>query len=140
MDLRLRRRFVQFSVLVDGGYQITFAGCGHTAWFAVDPGRTAYCATCVDELTNAIRQGAEIGPVTPGEFLIAHAPKLADMQKDAQRLPAVVFRRKYGIKPNDYQRRVRALRELAARGDAGAADEVRSTMRILLVIWARAQQ
>jgi hypothetical protein len=59
------------------------------------------------------------------------------VQKDAQRLPAVVFRRKYGIKPNEYQQRVRALREMAARGDAGTEEEARSTMRILLVIWAR---
>ncbi len=137
IDLRLRRRVVQSSAPVDGGYRVTFEGCGHAAWFAVHPGRTAYCTACVDELTNAIRRGADVGPVTPREFLIAHAPKLAETQKDAQRLPAVVFRRKYGIKPNEYQQRVRALRKLVGRGDPVAEEEARSTMRILLVMWAR---
>ncbi len=140
IDLRLRRRLVQSSTPADGGYQVAFEGCGHMVWFAVDPGRTAYCAACVDELTNAIREGAEVGPVTPREFLIAHAPKLAEVQSDAQRLTAVVFHRKYGIKPKEYQQRVRTLRELAARGDPGAGEEARSTMRILLVVWARGQQ
>lgn len=137
IDLRLRRRAVHEATPVDGGYEVTFKGCGHVAWFDLDPGRTAYCSACVDELTNAIRQGADIGPVTPREFLIAHTPKLAEAQKDAQRLSAVVFRRKYGITPKEYQQRVRALRESAAHGDSGAEEETRSTMRILLVIWAR---
>ena len=136
IDLRLRRRAVQSSTPADGGYQVTFDGCGHAAWFAVHPGRTAYCTACVSELTDAIRHGADIDAVTPREFLIAHAPKLAETQKDAQRLSAVVFRRKYGIKPQEYQQRLRALRESAARGDPGEED-ARSTMRILLVMWAR---
>ena len=137
IDLRLRRRVVQSSTPADGGYQVTFEGCGHAAWFAVHPGRTAYCTACVDELTNAIRQGADVGQITPREFLIAHTPKLAEAQKDAQRLSAVVFRRKYGIEPQEYQQRVRALRESASRGDSGVEEEAGSNMRILLVIWAR---
>lgn len=75
--------------------------------------------------------------MTPREFLIAHAPKLTATQKDAERLSAVAFRRKYGIKPKEYQQRDRALRELAGGEDAGAGEEARSTMRILLVMWAR---
>ncbi len=140
LEESLRQRIVQSSTPADGGYQVTLEGCGHLAWFAVDPGRTAYCAACVDEITNAIRLGAEVDPITPREFLIDHARKLAETQKDAQRLSAIVFRRKYGIEPKEYRQRVRALRELAARGDSGAGEEARGTMRILLVMWARVQQ
>ena len=141
IDLRLRRRVVQSSTPEDGGYRVTFEGCGHTVFFAVHPGRTAHCGACMDELVAEIRQGKYVAPTTPREFLIAYKPKIAVLQQDARNLHAAAFLRKYGISPKEYQQRMHRLRELA-RGTIAGIDgpESQATMRILLMMWSRANE
>lgn len=140
IDSRLCRRIVHQATPEDGGYRVTFEGCGHVVWFAVDPGRTSYCGGCMDELISEIREGKHVDPISLQEFLLIHAQKLAQSQKDAQTLSAAAFIRKYGIAPNDYQHRVRLLRELAACHASGGGAEAIETIRILLMMWSRWQE
>ena len=72
---------VDSSTPEDGGYRVVFEGCNHVVWFAVEPRRKAYCSACIAEILNAIRDGSLIEPVTPREFLVAHAPKLAQRRR-----------------------------------------------------------
>lgn len=136
IDLALRRSVVRSATPEKGGYRVTFENCGHVVWFAVHPGPTAHCSACMREFLTEIRQGNGAELITPREFLIAHQPKLAEVQKDAQHMSASAFLRKYGIAPKEYQHRIRKLRLLAAR-DASGDGEARDTMRILLMTWSR---
>jgi hypothetical protein len=56
---------------------------------------------------------------TAREFLIMHATRLAEFRKDAQTMAAAAFRRKNGVPPQEYQLRIRRLKELAKLQDRG---------------------
>ena len=66
--------------------------------------------------------------------LVAHRAKVMEAQKDGRTMHALEFRRKYGIPPKEYQKRMKQLRELAGR-NAVADPESRTTMHIFAVMW-----
>lgn len=136
IDSVLKQSVVRSATPEDGGFRVTFEICGHVVQFAVRPGPTALCSACMDELLTEICQGKGAELMTPREFLIAHHPKLAEVQKDAQHMAAVAFLRKYGVQPKEYQQRIRRLRQLATCHASGGG-EARDTMRVLLMTWSR---
>jgi hypothetical protein len=100
----------------NGGYRVVFEGCGHSVWLAGHPGTAVRCSACLDDAVENIRKNEEAHPWASAarETLVRYAPRLAAVQKDAQAMSAATFTRKHGISPQEFQHRVRRLKELAA--------------------------
>jgi AraC-like DNA-binding protein len=74
------------------------------------------------------------------EFVILYGPRLRELQNDAKSMAAAAFKRKHGIAPQDYRKRITRFRELVKgqepiNGPRG--DEIVQLMRFFVAVWGR---
>ena len=82
----------------------------------------------------------EINPPNAYEFVILYGPRLRELQNDAKSMAAAAFKRKHGIAPQDYRKRITRFRELVKgqepiNGPRG--DEIVQLMRFFVAVWGR---
>ena len=82
----------------------------------------------------------EIHPPNAYEFVILYGPRLRELQNDAKSMSAAAFKRKHGIAPQDYRKRIRRFRELIKAQDrinGPREDEIVQLMRFFVAVWGR---
>ena len=74
------------------------------------------------------------------EFVILYGPRLRELQNDAKSMSAAVFKRKHGIAPQDYRKRITRFRELIREQDpinGPRGDEIVQLMHFFVAVWGR---
>ena len=74
------------------------------------------------------------------EFVILYGPRLRELQNDAKSMAAAAFKRKHGIAPQDYRKRITRFRELIREQDpihGPPGDEIEQLMRFFVAVWGR---
>jgi hypothetical protein len=82
----------------------------------------------------------EIHPPNAYEFVILYGPRLRELQNDAKSMSAAAFKRKHGIAPQDYRKRITRFRELIKEQDpinGAPGDEIVPLMHFFLEVWGR---
>ena len=82
----------------------------------------------------------EIHPPNAYEFVILYGPRLRELQNDAKSMSAAAFKRKHGIAPQDYRKRITRFRELIREQDPNhgpPGDEIEQLMRLFVAVWGR---
>ena len=81
-----------------------------------------------------------INPPNAYEFVILYGPRLRELQNDAKSMSAAVFKRKHGIAPQEYRKRITRFRELIKAQDrinGPREDEIVQLMRFFVAVWGR---
>ena len=81
-----------------------------------------------------------INPPNAYEFVILYGPRLRELQNDAKSMSAAAFKRKHGIAPQDYRKRITRFRELVKAQDpiyGPRGDEIVQLMRFFVAVWER---
>ena len=74
------------------------------------------------------------------EFVILYGPRLRELQNDAKSMAAAAFKRKHGIAPQDYRKRITRFRELVRVQDQikdPCGGEIVQLMRFFVAVWGR---
>jgi AraC-like DNA-binding protein len=82
----------------------------------------------------------EINPPNAYEFVILYGPRLRELQNDAKSMSAAAFKRKHGIAPQEYRKRITRFRELVKGQDpinGQRGDEIVQLMRFFVAVWGR---
>ena len=82
----------------------------------------------------------EINPPNAYEFVILYGPRLRELQNDAKSMSAAAFKRKHGIAPQDYRKRITRFRELIkvqAQTNGVRGDEIVQLMHFFVAVWRR---
>jgi AraC-like DNA-binding protein len=82
----------------------------------------------------------EIHPPNAYEFVILYGPRLREIQNDSKSMSAAAFKRKHGIAPQDYRKRITRFRELIRERDpihGPPGDEIEQLMRFFVAVWGR---
>ena len=83
----------------------------------------------------------EIHPPNAYEFVILYGPRLRELQNDSKSMSAAAFKRKHGIAPQEYRKRITRFRELVKGQDpinGAREDEIVRLMRFFVAVWGRA--
>jgi AraC-like DNA-binding protein len=81
-----------------------------------------------------------INPPNAYEFVILYGPRLRELQNDAKSMSAAAFKRKHGIAPQEYRKRITRFRELIREQDpihGPPGDEIEQLMRFFVAVWRR---
>ena len=82
----------------------------------------------------------EINPPNAYEFVILYGPRLRELQNDAKSMSAAAFKRKHGVSPQDYRKRITRFRELIKAQDpinGLRVDEIVQLMHFFVAVWRR---
>jgi hypothetical protein len=81
-----------------------------------------------------------INPPNAYEFVILYGPRLRELQNDAKSMSAAAFKRKHGIAPQDYRKRITRFRELIKGQDptnGASGEEIVQLMHFFVAVWGR---